>query len=165
VLDRNRGVKEVIGSAYLESRILSADPIELVAILYEHALLYTGQARECLAKRDILGRTAKIGRVVAILGELDGSLNHAAGGDFSTNLARLYQYMRERLLTANLRQQDEPLAEVEQLLTTLAEAWDGMPRTNNTVERKSAAPEPQAPVWQADAWQMSSTFNSQAWTA
>lgn len=155
----------MIGStAYLESRILSADPVELVNILYEHAVLNTAQARECLAQRDIVGRTAKIGRVISILGELDGSLDHSAGGEISKNLARLYQYMRERLLMGNLRQQDEPLAEVEQLLTTLAEGWDSVSRERRGADVKTAQ-EPAASAWHAGAWQMGSSATSQAWSA
>ncbi|HYA16816.1 MAG TPA: flagellar export chaperone FliS [Bryobacteraceae bacterium] len=164
----------MIGSAYLESRILSADPIELVNILYEHAILYTAQAREALAKRDIQGRSAKIGRVISILGELDSSLNHSAGGDISANLARLYQYMRERLLAANLKQQDEPLDEVERLLTTLAEAWHGVAKARRSTA-SNPAPErpadlaasfaPDRPVWGKSAWQMTPAGPGQAWTA
>jgi flagellar protein FliS len=154
----------MIGSAYLESRILSADPVELVAILYEHAILYTAQARECLAKGDIIGRTEKIGRVISILGELDGSLNHSAGGHISSNLARLYQYMRERLLTANLKKQDQPLAEIEKLLTTLAEGWDGVAKGRHDAEQRTA-PAAESALWETGDWLTESIASSQAWTA
>ena len=111
------------GNAYLHGRILSADPMELVTILYEHAILSVQQARERLAAKDIVGRTKTISKAIAIIGELDGSLDHSVGGPISKNLARLYQYMRQRLTTANMKQEDPPLAEVESLLQTLAEAW------------------------------------------
>jgi flagellar protein FliS len=162
-------------TAYLESRILSADPIELVAILYEHAILYTGQARERLAKRDIPGRSEKIARVIGIIGELDSSLNHAAGGEISANLARLYQYIRQRLVTANLQQLDEPLAEVEQLLGTLAEAWTGVARGHDVPPAAtSASPAMKfempsfmadAPVYQSNPYTGSGSQSSNAWTA
>jgi len=109
--------------AYLESRIRSADPIELIAILYEYAILSVREARASLAKKDIAERSRKISKAVAIIGELDSSLNHSAGGQIATNLARLYQYIRERLTAANIKKEDAPLAEVESLLNTLAEAW------------------------------------------
>jgi flagellar protein FliS len=54
---------------------------------------------------------------------LDCSLDREAGGSLARNLAALYQYMRTRLLAANIRQEDAPLAEVESLLRTLGEAW------------------------------------------
>ena len=112
--------------AYLESRILSADPIELIQILYEHAILTVGEARASLAAGDIAARSKAISRTIEILAELEGSLNHEAGGSISRNLAELYQYMRMRLTTANVKREDGPLAEVESLLKTLAEAWNAI---------------------------------------
>jgi flagellar protein FliS len=117
----------MVGSAaYLESRIRSADPIELIAILYEYAILSVREARESLARKDVAERSRKISKTVAIIGELDSSLDHTKGGQISTNLARLYQYIRERLTTANIKKEDAPLAEVESLLSTLAEAWSSV---------------------------------------
>jgi flagellar protein FliS len=110
-------------SAYLEGRILSADPIELVSILYEHAILRVSAARDSLAQGDIASRSAHISKAIAILGELEGSLDREAGGEIARNLATLYRYIRERLITANRKQEDEPLAESESLLKTLGEAW------------------------------------------
>lgn len=115
-------------SAYLESRILSADPVELIAILYEHAILSVQEAREHLAKKEIAKRARRISKAIAIVSELDASLDHSIGGEMSRNLARLYQYMRERLTAANIQQADAPLAEVETLLNTLAEGWEGVKR-------------------------------------
>ncbi|MSV35605.1 MAG: flagellar protein FliS [Bryobacterales bacterium] len=51
------------------------------------------------------------------------SLDHTAGGELSRNLVELYAYMQTRLIDANTNQADPPLAEVERLLTTLADAW------------------------------------------
>ena len=115
--------------AYLETRIMSADPVELIHILYEHTLAMVQDARQHLAARDIAARSNSISRAIAAIDELDGSLDRQTGGSISANLANLYQYMRLRLLTANIQQQDAPLAEVEKLLRTLGEAWSAI-RTN-----------------------------------
>ncbi len=108
---------------FLENRILSADPVELVQILYEHAINLVRDARSALAASDIVGRSRAISRTIGILGELEGSLDKEKGGAISQNLAALYKYMRTRLTVANLKQQDGPLAEVETLLQTLGGAW------------------------------------------
>jgi flagellar protein FliS len=110
-------------SVYLEGRILSADPLELINILYEHAILRVRSARDSLTRRDIAARAGHISKAIAILGELEGSLDYRAGGEIARNLAKLYQYLRERLILANRKQEDEPLAEAEALLTTLGDAW------------------------------------------
>jgi flagellar protein FliS len=109
--------------AYLETRILSADPVELVSILYEYATISVQDARQSLATGDVPGRARAVTKAIAIVGELEGSLNREQGGDIAANLGRLYPYMRDRLTHANIMQKDEPLAEVEALLKTLGDGW------------------------------------------
>jgi flagellar protein FliS len=113
-------------AAYLESRILSADPVELVCILYEQAILAVENASDSIAAGDIASRSRAISKAIAIIGELEGSLNFEAGGEISRNLGRLYQYIRGQLVVANTRQEAAPLAEVERLLRTVAEAWSAI---------------------------------------
>jgi flagellar protein FliS len=114
--------------AYLENRVLSANPVELINILYEHATLSVQEARGALVRGDIGARAKAIAKAIAILGELESSLDHELGGAIADNLAKLYRYMRERLTAANLGQEDRPLAEVEELLRTLGEAWEQIGR-------------------------------------
>lgn len=112
--------------AYLRHRVLAADPVELIHILYEHALTQVKAARAALAAGDIAGRAEAIVRALAALGELEASLNHEAGGSISHNLQRLYRYMRKRLTAGNVKQDEGALAEVESLLKTLDEGWSAM---------------------------------------
>jgi len=111
---------------YLDTQVLSADPLELVHILYEHTLAMVADARRHLADGNISARGHSIARAIAAIDELDCSLDRDAGGSLARNLAGLYQYMRSRLLAANIRQEDAPLAEVERLLRTLGEAWNAI---------------------------------------
>jgi flagellar protein FliS len=110
-------------SAYLETRILSASPLELVNILYEHAILEVQAARQHLAESEVAARSRSVSKAISIIGELQISLDHDAGGEIAVNLGRLYHYMRERLTAGNVQQSDPPLAEVGRLLESLAEAW------------------------------------------
>lgn len=109
---------------YLETEIENANPLQLVRLLYRGALEATAAARVHLAAGDIGGRSRSITKAHAILTELTRSLNHEAGGQISRNLRELYDYTQRRLLTANMEQQDAPLAEVEGLLRELQEAWN-----------------------------------------
>jgi len=110
--------------AYLESKILTADPLELVRMLYRAAGDATRRARAHLSAGRIAERSREISRALAILSELTGGLDHARGGTLSRSLAELYDYLQRRLLEANLRQKPEPLAEVESLLATLLDGWE-----------------------------------------
>jgi flagellar protein FliS len=112
--------------AYLESRILAADPVELVNLMYQACRQCVRDAREHLVAGRIGERSRAISRACEILIELAGSLDHTRGGEISNRLAQLYDYMQRCLLDANMRQSDEPLAEVLGLLNTLGEAWEGI---------------------------------------
>ena len=109
--------------AYLESTILSADPVELIRIAYKAALDAVGQARRCLRQGDIAGRSRTISRASAILTELMLAVDRQSGGPLGRNLVELYDYMQRRLIEANVEQADSPLAEVGRLLSTLLEGW------------------------------------------
>jgi flagellar protein FliS len=110
--------------AYLESQILTADPLELVRMLYRAAGDATRSALADLAGGRIAERSRQISKAHAILSQLSVSLDQARGGALSVRLAELYDYMQRRLLEANVRQKAEPLVEVEGLLGTLLEGWD-----------------------------------------
>lgn len=110
--------------AYLESQVLTAEPMELVRLLYRAAGDATRSASAHLAAGRIVERCRQISKAHAILVQLSASLDHARGGTLSRSLAELYDYMQRRLLEANLRQKAEPLVEVESLLATLLEGWD-----------------------------------------
>lgn len=114
--------------AYLESRVLAADPVELVSLLYRACTQAVRDAREHLAAGRIGERSRAVTKAHEILTELAGALDHKRGGEISRRLVELYDYMQRRLLEANMRQSDEPLVEVLGLLNTLSEAWEGVMR-------------------------------------
>ena len=106
---------------YLETEVYSADPLKLVCMLYRGAIEATGAARRHLKDRQIRERSREILRVVEILLELTRALDPQY--EISRSLRDLYAYMQTRLIEANAKQIDEPLAEVERLLSTLLEGW------------------------------------------
>jgi len=112
--------------AYLESRVLSADPLELIRLLYGAGIESVREARRCLRAGDIAGRSGRISKAHEILTELAGSLDMEKGGELSLRLGQLYDYMQRRLIAANLEQADGPLSEVLGLLSTLSEGWEGI---------------------------------------
>jgi len=146
--------------AYLESRVLSADGIELVRMLYQSAITAVRDARRHLAANEIAARSRAIGKVHRIVTELAVSLDHERGGELSRGLARLYDYVSRRLLEANSQQTDQPLEEVLRLLSTVQEGWNGIGSASPVEthhENRWAEPMPQAPppdpvAYESHAW-------------
>lgn len=123
-----------VSKAYLDNQAVSADPLELVRMLYRGAVEAVGSARRHLRDGDIPARTRQISKAIAILNELTLSLDHEAGGEISRRLAELYDYLQRLILQANFEQVEAPLVEAEQLLTTMLEGWENC--------RTSVEPEP-----------------------
>jgi flagellar secretion chaperone FliS len=146
--------------AYVESCVLSARPVDLVCLVYRHAIESVGDARRFLGSGDIAARSQAIGRAISAVSELEASLDHAAGGAVSRNLAELYHYIRQRLTEGNIRQAEAPLAEAQSLLATLGEAWNSM--------RESETAGPSEPVCappQANAWMEMGGGDAHTWSA
>lgn len=109
--------------AYLENEILEVDGWRLVELIYQAAIDAIGKAREHLRAGAIQARSRQITRASELVSELALSLDHEAGGGLSRNLAELYDYIQRLLQEANFRQIEPPLAEAQELLRTLLEAW------------------------------------------
>lgn len=146
--------------AYLESRVLTADPLELVNLLYQACTQAVREARYHLAEGRIAERSREINKACEIVIELAGALDHERGGEISQRLGLLYEYMQRRLIEANMQQADAPLADVLGLLSTLAEAWAGIRKPEEkreetrVVESPWSQPMAQEVGYSAQAWSL-----------
>lgn len=110
-------------NAYLEHKILSASPIELVCLLYEGGIEGLQDAKRHLGAGDVLARGRAISRVQAIVVELLSSLNAQVELDLARRLTLLYDYILRKLEEGHREQNAQPLDEAEQLLRNLYEGW------------------------------------------
>ena len=121
---------------YLEGKILMAEPVELICILYQSSIASIREAREHLRNGRISDRARAINRAYLMIEELAHSLNNDAAPALVGQLRDLYLYSERKLVEANSTQDDAPLAEVLGLLITLSEGWNGVPerRINEAIE-------------------------------
>lgn len=129
--------------AYQAQAVLTASPGQLVLMLYDGALRFLGYARDALASpveepRRIEIINTNLIKAQNILAELQGTLNHDAGGDHAANLDRLYEYYLRRLFEANMKKKIEPVIEVEGLLRQLRDGWAEMLRAQETGRSEAA---------------------------
>lgn len=126
--------------AYVEASLSDSDPVRLVVALYEGALEATRQSRRCLENGDIWGRAKAVSKAVNILIELATSLDHRKGGEISANLARLYNYIQQKLMEGHAKKSAAAFEEVEKLLGTLLHAWHTAAEQNKGLLQLAAAP-------------------------
>lgn len=123
----NRQFTEQYRKVGVQSSIIDADPHKLVALLLSGALERVRLAQACLEGGDQARKGKAIGEVCAIVGHLNGSLDHEAGGEIAGNLSALYDYVMQRLTEANLHNDPEALRESLELLGEIDAAWNAIP--------------------------------------
>lgn len=116
---------------YRANAVLTASPGQLVLMLFDGALRALAQSRDAFGRPETDIRRIEIInqhllKAQAIIAELQGGLNFAAGGEVAQTLNRLYNYYNRRLQEANLRKQVAPVEEVERLLDQLRSGWAEM---------------------------------------
>ena len=103
--------------------IKTATPEMVIVKLYEGALRFLRQARTYQGEGNVSGRATAIAKALAIVGELQQSLNLEEGGEIARNLDALYFYVTDRLLEANVSGTVQPLDDASGILSMLNEAW------------------------------------------
>jgi len=113
-------------SVKVHSGVEAASPHRLIQMLLEGALDRIAQAKGAMAQKQIARKGELIGKAVAIVGGLQGSLNDKEGGNLAANLDGLYDYIIRRLTQANYENSSEYLDECGRLLGEIKTAWDAI---------------------------------------
>ena len=108
---------------YKEMAVKTSSRGQILLMLYEAAIQNVKKASACLDKHDIAGKGAAIAKAHDIINELLNTLNFEIGGDIARNLERLYNFMSEQLLKANMENSKEALQAVQKSLETLLDGW------------------------------------------
>jgi flagellar protein FliS len=106
----------------------TADPLELVIMLYRGAINHLNAAEHAIATGQVQPAHRSLIRAQEIVAELMGTLNLDAG-EVAVNLSRLYDYMQQRLMVANRAKDAREVAAVRAMLSELLATWDEIART------------------------------------
>mgnify|MGYP003353333271 CR=1 FL=1 len=114
------GVPPVVDSP---NQVTTSNPEKILLMLYDGAINFTKIAIEKLAKGDVAGKGKYIGKTHAIVAELMETLNHEVGGDISRQLQRLYSYLIDELVSANIKNSPAHLENALKIMTTMRNTW------------------------------------------
>jgi len=111
--------------------VADASPTRLVQIMFEHILAHLATARGCMGRikdnrpaNDVKSKVTAIGKALALIVQLNGTLDLQRGGAVAQNLRALYDYMMTRLTLANATNDGQMVAEVAALLAEIKSGWD-----------------------------------------
>ena len=71
---------------YKHTQIETATPLQLVVMLYDGAMENLRDAKSAIAEGNVERKTAAVDKLLAILGELQATLDMERGGDIASNL-------------------------------------------------------------------------------
>ena len=109
--------------AYQHTSVQSSSPLELVVLLYDGALRHLVAAKDATLRHDLIARREAFSKVMAIITELQSTLNLEDGGQVAVSLDALYTYMTGKLIESTANKDVAGIEEVEKLLRPLREAW------------------------------------------
>lgn len=110
---------------YKQTSVTTANRGQILIMLYEAAVQNVKKASAAIDRKDVPGKCLAIGKAHDILNELLNTLDFEVGGNIAKDLERLYNFMTEKLVKANIENSKEHLLAVEKLLITLLEGWRG----------------------------------------
>jgi flagellar secretion chaperone FliS len=121
---------------HIQGGVETASPHRLVQMLMEGALEKILTAKMYMENKDIAKKGETISWAISIIDGLRSCLNTQDGGDIAQELFVLYNYMEQRLLEANIKNDQAMLDEVGLLLNQVKSGWDNIPSEfhNNTLE-------------------------------
>ena len=113
---------------YNNSKILTATPAELTLMLYEGAIKFCNIAVAAIQQKDIEKAHKNIQKTQKIIEHFRMTLDmkYPVSQDFD----RVYDYLSRRLVEANVKKDEEILAEVLEHLRSMRDTWKEVIRIN-----------------------------------
>ncbi|MDP3487442.1 MAG: flagellar export chaperone FliS [Bacillota bacterium] len=113
---------------YQQQSIMTASPGDLTLMLYNGCIKFIKQGQVAVEQMDIQGTHTAITRAQDIILEFMSTLDMQI--DLSHDLMSLYEYINQRLTEANIRKDNQVLAECSGLVTELRDTWAEVVRLN-----------------------------------
>jgi flagellar protein FliS len=110
----------------VRAEVESASPHRLVQLMMERVLTKVSLAGNCMERELVADKGKHIGDAISLVDGLQASLNHKPDARLAGSFDALYDYMKRRLLEANLRNDRAALDEVAGLMQELKSAWDAI---------------------------------------
>lgn len=114
---------------YNNSKVLTASPAELTLMLYDGAIKFCNVAIIAVEQKDIEKANNNILKVERIVDYFRQTLDMSY--EVAQDFERVYAYLSQRLVEANIRKDKEILEEVNQHLHAMRDTWKEVMKSNN----------------------------------
>lgn len=108
-------------NTYKQNSVTTASPGELTLMLYNGCLKFLVKAKKAIASKNVQEKNTNLLKAQAIINELMVTLNQDI--EISKQMLPLYEYMKSRLIEANIKSDSAIIEEVEGLVTEFRDTW------------------------------------------
>ncbi len=108
---------------YRQTHVQTESPLGLVVMLYDGAIRFMTEARDAIKSGDRLAKRTAISHSLAIVSELQSTLNMKEGGAIAESLDNIYTFVNTRLLDASMHNEPGAIDEALRVLAPLKDAW------------------------------------------
>ncbi|HEY3770394.1 MAG TPA: flagellar export chaperone FliS [Candidatus Angelobacter sp.] len=131
---------------YRKRAVEGASPVGLVVMLYGGAITALMRAISAIDANNIEKRVHELNKVLAILAELQGTLDFEKGGAVAQQLEKYYIVLRAQVLEASIKNSKSILEDLVKNVSGVKEAWQQVEREVAIKGISGAAAAPQAPT-------------------
>lgn len=110
-------------SAYKNNNINYASKEQLLLMLLEGAVRFSKIARQAILDKNITKAHENIVKTQDIFYELMMTLDVKSGGEWASSLMRVYEFIVDRLLQANIKKDIDIMNEVIPLIEDIRDTW------------------------------------------
>ena len=111
---------------YVRQNVMTSSPEKLVGLLLDRGLSWMDKARQAIEDGDVPATGEALSKAFSIVSELRTSIDLEKGGEVAQNLERLYDFVQQRLMSANRERHAALVEEAMDIFSTVKEGWDGI---------------------------------------
>jgi flagellar protein FliS len=91
------------------------------------------RAQQAVRDNNAEKRVSELNHVLAVIGQLQGTLDFERGGQVAAHLDQFYNVMRARVLQASIQSSNPILEELARHFSSLKEAWQDVERSTTNL--------------------------------
>ncbi|WP_297210900.1 MULTISPECIES: flagellar export chaperone FliS [Thermodesulfovibrio] len=115
--------------SYLQSKVMGADGLELITMLYDRAIVSLEISRDCINRglddpELVKKKAVELSRATDILYYLNEILDRQRGGEIAEKLGTIYSILISDLVKANLFNDIETIGKCIEILKNIKAAWE-----------------------------------------
>ena len=108
---------------YKNTEVKTSNRLDVLIMLYDGAVQFMNQSKDYINRKDNAKKGTSLSKAIAIINEFKNTLCYDYDPKLANDLERLYNFIQERLLQANINNKIELIEDALKVTNILRGAW------------------------------------------